>query len=97
MTDFTMKTDADGVATITWDVAGKSMNVMSLAGFQLLSDLIDKALARAPGQPDYLHSAGHVLQGMGRLTKADDEVKTHPAQEVKHPIQIFAKAYGIEP
>ena len=47
MTDFTMKTDADGVATITWDVAGKSMNVMSTAGFQLLSELVDKALADA--------------------------------------------------
>ena len=33
MTDFTMTTDADGVATITWDVAAKSMNVMSTGGF----------------------------------------------------------------
>ncbi len=45
MTDFTMTTDADGVATITWDVAGKSMNVMSTAGFAELSGLIDQALA----------------------------------------------------
>ncbi|MFT6225267.1 MAG: 3-hydroxyacyl-CoA dehydrogenase/enoyl-CoA hydratase/3-hydroxybutyryl-CoA epimerase, partial [Paracoccaceae bacterium] len=27
MTDFTMTCDADGVAVITWDVQGKSMNV----------------------------------------------------------------------
>ena len=45
MTDFTMATDADGVATISWDVAAKSMNVMSTAGFALLSDLVDQALA----------------------------------------------------
>ncbi|HMO71875.1 MAG TPA: 3-hydroxyacyl-CoA dehydrogenase NAD-binding domain-containing protein [Paracoccaceae bacterium] len=45
MTDFTMTTDADGVATITWDVAGKSMNVMSLAGFAALSAHVDAALA----------------------------------------------------
>jgi uncharacterized cupin superfamily protein len=32
MTDFTYAVDADGVATITWDVPGKSMNVMSLEG-----------------------------------------------------------------
>ena len=37
MTDFTMKTDADGVATITWDVAGKSMNVMSTGGLSRCS------------------------------------------------------------
>ncbi|WP_022702614.1 FAD-dependent oxidoreductase [Pseudorhodobacter ferrugineus] len=47
MTDFISKTDADGVATITWDVADKSMNVMSLAGFALLDSLIDAALADA--------------------------------------------------
>ncbi|MGA0539999.1 3-hydroxyacyl-CoA dehydrogenase NAD-binding domain-containing protein [Neotabrizicola sp. VNH66] len=45
MSDFTSVTGADGVAVITWDVAGKSMNVMSTAGFALLSDLVDQALA----------------------------------------------------
>ncbi len=47
MTDFTMILDADGVATITWDVPGKSMNVMSLAGFAELNAHIDTALADA--------------------------------------------------
>jgi 3-hydroxyacyl-CoA dehydrogenase/enoyl-CoA hydratase/3-hydroxybutyryl-CoA epimerase len=45
MTDFTLSTDADGVATLTWDVTGKSMNVMSQEGFAALSALIDQALA----------------------------------------------------
>jgi 3-hydroxyacyl-CoA dehydrogenase/enoyl-CoA hydratase/3-hydroxybutyryl-CoA epimerase len=45
MTDFTLTTDADGVATITWDVAGKSMNVMSTEGFALLDALIGQALS----------------------------------------------------
>ena len=45
MTDFTLKTDADGVALITWDVADKSMNVMSLNGLGELDALIDSALA----------------------------------------------------
>ncbi len=47
MTDFTMTTDADGVATIRWDVTSKSMNVMSTEAFQLLSNLIDQALSDA--------------------------------------------------
>ena len=47
MTEFTMATDADGVATITWDVPGKSMNVLSLAGLAELNGLIDAALADA--------------------------------------------------
>ncbi|WP_374436164.1 3-hydroxyacyl-CoA dehydrogenase NAD-binding domain-containing protein [Tabrizicola sp.] len=45
MTDFTMTTDADGVATITWDVPSKSMNVMSTEAFMVLNGLIDQALA----------------------------------------------------
>jgi 3-hydroxyacyl-CoA dehydrogenase/enoyl-CoA hydratase/3-hydroxybutyryl-CoA epimerase len=42
---FTLQTDADGVATITWDTPGKSMNVMSIEGFEQLDALIDEALA----------------------------------------------------
>ena len=45
MTDFTMKKDADGVAIITWDVPGKSMNVMSRESMLVLNDLIDEAMA----------------------------------------------------
>lgn len=45
MTDFSMQTDAEGVAIITWDLPGKSMNVLSLQGAAELSGLIDEALA----------------------------------------------------
>jgi len=45
MTDFTYSLGDDGVAIITWDVTGKSMNVMSLAGFAELDGHIDTALA----------------------------------------------------
>jgi 3-hydroxyacyl-CoA dehydrogenase/enoyl-CoA hydratase/3-hydroxybutyryl-CoA epimerase len=47
MTDFIYAVDADGVATLTWDTVGKSMNVMSQAAFGTLDGLIDKALADA--------------------------------------------------
>ncbi|MGB8621178.1 MAG: enoyl-CoA hydratase/isomerase family protein, partial [Paracoccaceae bacterium] len=45
MTEFTLSKDADGIATIIWDVPGKSMNVMSMDGFAELDALIDDALA----------------------------------------------------
>lgn len=45
MTDFTMDKGADGVAVITWDLAGRSMNVLTMDGAQELNDLIDDALA----------------------------------------------------
>lgn len=45
MAEFTLTKDADGVATITWDVPGKSMNVMSIDGLAQLNDCIDQVLA----------------------------------------------------
>ena len=61
MTDFTMQKDADGVAIITWDVPGKSMNVMSRESMLVLNDLVDDALADdavkgiviTSGKPDF--------------------------------------------
>ncbi|MBI1492520.1 3-hydroxyacyl-CoA dehydrogenase NAD-binding domain-containing protein [Halocynthiibacter styelae] len=44
MTDFTMETDAQGVAVITWDTQGKSMNVMNQQGFVDLHNLVDAGL-----------------------------------------------------
>ena len=45
MTDFTYELGADGVALITWDCAGKSMNVLNLPAAEALDGFIDKALA----------------------------------------------------
>ena len=45
MTDFTMTTDADGVATIVWDTQGKSMNVMNMQGYEDMMAHFDAAFA----------------------------------------------------
>ncbi len=45
MTDFTMEKGADGVAVITWNTEGKSMNVMTMEAWPELDGLIDDALA----------------------------------------------------
>ena len=45
MTDFTIKTDKDGVAVITWDCPDKSMNVMTFEALGELEACVDQALA----------------------------------------------------
>ncbi len=45
MTDFTLSIDADGVATILWDLPGRSMNVLTEAGIRELDAAVDRALA----------------------------------------------------
>ena len=42
---FTTDTDADGVATIAWDLPGRSMNVLTDEGIAELDAAIDAALA----------------------------------------------------
>ena len=44
MTDFTYELHDDGVAVITWDVPGKSMNVLTREAFALVESFLDKAL-----------------------------------------------------
>ena len=61
MAIFTTDIDADGVATITWDLPGKSMNVLNEAGIAELDAAVDAALADAAvkgivitsGKPDF--------------------------------------------
>ena len=45
MADFTMEKHADGVAIITWNTVGRSMNVMTMDDWPLLESLVDDALA----------------------------------------------------
>jgi len=76
MTDFTCVTDDDGVATITWDVPGRSMNVLSLAGLEELDTLMTAALADpavrgiviTSGKKDF--AAGMDLNLIARMAQA---------------------------
>ena len=45
MTIFITDTDADGIATIAWDLPGKSMNVLTDEGIAELDAAMDAALA----------------------------------------------------
>jgi 3-hydroxyacyl-CoA dehydrogenase/enoyl-CoA hydratase/3-hydroxybutyryl-CoA epimerase len=84
MTDFIMKTDADGVATIVWDTIGKSMNVMSRDSMQVLNTLIDEALADDAVKGVIITSgkAGSFAGGMDLnvLASIRDEAGDNPAQ-----------------
>ena len=45
--NFRLETDADGIALITWDAPGRSMNVIDLQVIAELSDLVEKVVADA--------------------------------------------------
>jgi 3-hydroxyacyl-CoA dehydrogenase / enoyl-CoA hydratase / 3-hydroxybutyryl-CoA epimerase len=84
MTDFTMTKDADGVAIITWDVPGKSMNVMSIEGLSELDAIIDTVLTddSIKGAVVTSGKAGSFAGGMdlNLLAKMREDAGDDPAQ-----------------
>ncbi|MCX7644615.1 MAG: 3-hydroxyacyl-CoA dehydrogenase NAD-binding domain-containing protein [Rhodobacteraceae bacterium] len=83
MTDFHYATDADGIATITWEVPGKSMNVMSLEGFAELEACIDRALADPAVRGVIITSGKKDFAGgmdLNIIARMKDEAGDNPAQ-----------------
>jgi len=83
MTDFTYSVDADGVATLTWDVPGKSMNVMSREGFAQVSEMVDTALADDAVKGIVITSGKETFAGgmdLNVLAKIREEAGENPAQ-----------------
>ncbi|WP_425091170.1 3-hydroxyacyl-CoA dehydrogenase NAD-binding domain-containing protein [Tropicimonas sp. S265A] len=83
MSDFSYAVDADGVATITWDVQGKSMNVMNQQGFVDLDALVDKALADDAVKGIIITSGKDSFAGgmdLNVIAKMKDDAGDNPAQ-----------------
>lgn len=83
MTDFTMTKDAEGVATLTWDVADKSMNVMSFEGLAQLDSLMDDALADEAVKGIIITSGKDSFAGgmdLNLLAKMKEDVGDDPAR-----------------
>ncbi|PTE21106.1 3-hydroxyacyl-CoA dehydrogenase [Cereibacter changlensis JA139] len=92
MTDFTYAVDAEGVATITWDVPGKSMNVMSLAGFAELDGMIDRALADAAVKGVVLTSGKTDFAGgmdLNVIARMKEEGGAEPAKAVFEGVMMM--------
>ena len=47
MTNFKLETDADGIALVTWDMPGRSMNVLDASVLAELSAIVEKTTADA--------------------------------------------------
>jgi len=102
MTDFTLTTDADGVAMIVWDVAQKSMNVMSTEAFALLGDLVDQALGDpgvkgiilTSGKKDF--AGGMDLNVIARMRAGGAEAIFAGVMQMHHALRRIERA-GMDP
>ncbi len=82
MADFTYAVDKDGVAVITWDVPGKSMNVLTREAFALVESFIDDALADEAVKGVVITSGKDSFAGgmdLNVLAKVSAEAGANPA------------------
>lgn len=98
--DFSMKIDGEGIATMTWDCAGKSMNVLSTEALMALDGFIDTALADdavkgiiiTSGKKDF--AGGMDLNVLGKMR---EDAGDNPAQGLFDGImQMHAALRKIE-
>ncbi|MCV2865390.1 3-hydroxyacyl-CoA dehydrogenase NAD-binding domain-containing protein [Albidovulum sediminicola] len=92
MPEFTAAQDADGVVTITWDVPGKSMNVLSLEGMAELEALIDAALADPAARGVILTSGKKDFAGgmdLNVIAKMKEDAGADPARGLFEGIMRF--------
>ena len=76
LTQFRLETDADGIAVVTWDVAGKSMNLIDATMMSELEQVVDattadagvKGVVIASGKDNFSGGADlTMLEASGRL------------------------------
>ena len=102
MADFTRTTDAQGIATLTWDVADRSMNVMTADAIGHLSDLVDQALADPAVRGIILTSAkrdfagGMDLKEIARLQSGGAQAVFDAVMQMHHLLRRIERA-GMDP
>ncbi|MEO0991132.1 MAG: 3-hydroxyacyl-CoA dehydrogenase NAD-binding domain-containing protein, partial [Pseudomonadota bacterium] len=106
MSDFTYAVDADGVATITWDAEGRSMNVLTREAFKVFEDHLDAALGDAAVKGIILASGKPAFAGgmdLNVLASIREEAGDNPAQGLfdftmnGHRIMRKMERAGLDP
>ncbi|WP_029060073.1 FAD-dependent oxidoreductase [Stappia stellulata] len=84
-TNFTIETDADGIALITWDMPGKSMNVIDLGVMDELDALIDAVVGDEAITGAVIASGKTAFSGGADLTMLEGLLGDFHAKRAKDP------------
>jgi 3-hydroxyacyl-CoA dehydrogenase/enoyl-CoA hydratase/3-hydroxybutyryl-CoA epimerase len=66
--NFTIETDGDGIALVTWNMPGRSMNVFTMEVMQELADIVEKVAADAAIKGAVVTSGKETFSGGADLT-----------------------------
>ncbi len=83
--NFTLETDEDGIALITWDMPGKSMNVIDLATMDELDVIIDHVAGATDVKGAIIRSGKEAFAGGADLTMLEKLLQDFHTERAKNP------------
>jgi len=83
--NFTVETDADGIALVTWDMPGKSMNVFTEEVMLELDKIVDQVASDAAIKGAVITSGKESFSGGADLTMLQRQLNTFAKDKLKNP------------
>ena len=83
--NFSLETDADGIALVTWDMPDKSMNVITIAVMDELEAIIDQVAGDAAIKGAVITSGKAAFSGGADLTMLAGLFATFEAEKARNP------------
>ena len=94
-TNFTLETDADGIALVTWDMPGKSMNVFTAEVMAELDAIIDATTADAAVKGVVFTSGKSSFSGGADLSMIKSMFSSYQEEKAKSPETAVQNLFGL--
>ncbi len=94
-TNFTVETDADGIALVTWDMPGKSMNVFTSEVMGELNAIIDQTVADSAIKGVVITSGKSSFSGGADLSMIKAMFTFYNDEKVKDPSTAAQKLFDL--
>ncbi len=91
--NFTIETDADGIALVTWDMPDKSMNVFTVEVMDEIEKILDQTVADDGIKGVVFTSGKSAFSGGADLTMIKGMFETIAAERVKDPAAAMQKIF----
>lgn len=90
-TNFTVETDADGIALVTWDMPEKSMNVFTALVMEELNAIVDATVADTAVKAVVFTSGKSTFSGGADLSMIKSMFSFYHEEKAKNPDQAAQK------
>ncbi|MGV1751090.1 FAD-dependent oxidoreductase [Agrobacterium sp. CG674] len=94
-TNFTLETDADGIALVTWDMPEKSMNVFTAQVLEELDAVIDATVADASVEGVVFTSGKATFSGGADLSMIKSMFSFYHEEKEKNPDEAAKKLFDL--